>query len=111
MDSFREFPVDAPLPASDPVRTRLMWLISSREDRNRRFPLLADAPMAHEAHAVLPLLFGDRALGAVIFAFTDARTFDDEDRRFLLAIASQAAQALERARLNDIERDVAQRQQ
>jgi serine phosphatase RsbU (regulator of sigma subunit)/anti-sigma regulatory factor (Ser/Thr protein kinase) len=67
--------------------------------------------MEHEAHAVVPLVFGDSVLGAMSFAFNDGREFDDDDRRFLLALASQASQALERSRLHDAERDAASRQE
>jgi serine phosphatase RsbU (regulator of sigma subunit)/anti-sigma regulatory factor (Ser/Thr protein kinase) len=108
---YRRFPVDAPLPAGDAVRTRSMVLLGDISERDRRYPLLADLPMPHEAHAIVPLLFGDRALGAVSFAFRESRTFDDDDRRFLLALASQASQALERARLHEVERDAGRRQQ
>ena len=107
---YQRFALDAPLPACDAVRTRAMVLLTDKEDRDRRYPALADRPMVHHAHAVVPLVFGDDVLGAISFAFNDARTFDDDDRRFLLAVASQASQALERARLHDVERDSARRQ-
>jgi serine phosphatase RsbU (regulator of sigma subunit)/anti-sigma regulatory factor (Ser/Thr protein kinase) len=64
-----------------------------------------------QSHAVLPLVFGDSVLGAVSFSFTELRAFDDDDRRFMLALASQASQALERARLHAVERDSARRQE
>ncbi|MEN3273100.1 MAG: hypothetical protein V7636_1861 [Actinomycetota bacterium] len=107
---FRRFPVDAPLPACDALRTRAMVLLGDKEERDRRYPGLVDVPLQHHAHAVVPLVFGDTVLGAVSFAFHDARSFDDDDRRFLLAVASQASQAIERARLHDIERDASRRQ-
>ena len=110
-EEFRRFPADADLPACDAVRTRSMVLLSNVEDRDRRYPALVDRPMDHPAHAVVPLLFGGRPLGAMSFAFNDARTFDDDDRRFLLAIAGQAAQALERARLHDVELDATRRKE
>ena len=110
-DEFRVFPADADLPACDAVRTRSMVLLSDRGERDRRYPGLADTPLKHQAHAVIPLVYGDEVLGAVSFAFTDARVFDDDDRRFMLALASQASQALERARLHDAEREAAKRQE
>jgi PAS domain S-box-containing protein len=107
---FHRFSIDAPLPACDAIRTRAMVLLSDKEDRDRRYPALTATPMVHHAHAVVPLVFGDDVLGAISFAFNEARTFDDDDRRFLLAVASQASQALERARLHEVERDAARRQ-
>ena len=111
VDEYRSFPADAPLPACDAVRTRSMVLIGNQDERDERYPALVGTPMPHQAHAVIPLVYGDSVLGAVSFAFTDARDFDDDDRRFMLALASQASQALERARLNDAEREAARRQE
>jgi serine phosphatase RsbU (regulator of sigma subunit)/anti-sigma regulatory factor (Ser/Thr protein kinase)/uncharacterized protein YigA (DUF484 family) len=108
---FKTFPADAPLPACDAVRTRSMVLLGDIAERDRRYPALAHEPAQSRAHAVVPLVFDDRVLGAVSFAFTDERSFDDDDRRFLLALASQASQALERSRLHDRERDAARRQE
>jgi len=110
-ETFKRFPADAPLPACDAVRTRSMVLLGDRAERDRRYPSLVGVAMDHQAHAVVPLVYGDSVLGAVSFAFTDERLFDDDDRRFMLALASQASQALERARLHEAERDAARRQQ
>ena len=110
-DEFRFFPADAPLPAADAVRDRAMVLLADLAERDRRYPSLASTPMEHQAHAVVPLQVDDRMLGAVSFAFRAARQFDDDDRRFLLALASQASQALERARLYAAERVAARHQE
>jgi serine phosphatase RsbU (regulator of sigma subunit)/anti-sigma regulatory factor (Ser/Thr protein kinase) len=109
--AFSTFAADAPLPVADAVRTRSMVLLTGHEERDRRYPALRDTPLTTQSHAVLPLVFGDSVLGAVSFSFTDVRAFDDDDRRFLLALASQASQALERARLHDLERELARRQE
>lgn len=110
-EDFGTFPDDAPLPACDAVRTRSMVLLNDEHERDRRYPSLAGLPSLHQAHADVPLMCGDIALGAISFAFREARAFDDDDRRFLLAIASQAAQAIERARLHVTERDLGHRQE
>ena len=110
-EEYSRFPADAPLPACDAVRTGSMVLLGGRAERDRRYPALATTPMEHQAHAVIPLVFGDTTLGAVSFSFTEERTFDDDDRRFMLAVASQASQALERSRLLEAERGAASRQE
>jgi hypothetical protein len=110
-ETYKRFSIDAPLPACDAVKTRSMVLLGDEAERDRRYPALAGQTMDHLAHAVVPLIYGERVLGAVSFAFNDERTFDDDDRRFMLALASQASQALERARLHAAERDAASRQQ
>lgn len=50
-----------------------------------------------DAVAAFPLPGRERPLGAIAFAWTEPRTFSDEDVRYLGAIAGVSAQALERA--------------
>jgi PAS domain S-box-containing protein len=47
--------------------------------------------------AAIPLVVGDRAIGAVAFHFSSPHEFDAAERALLETMASQAAQALERA--------------
>ncbi|HUF49743.1 MAG TPA: ATP-binding protein [Longimicrobiales bacterium] len=61
------------------------------------------AAPAISAHAALPLLLDRRRIGALALSFTRAAEFSAEERSFLLLIAQQCAQALERARLHDME--------
>jgi signal transduction histidine kinase len=56
-----------------------------------------------EAAAALPLLVGDRLVAVMVLRFPEARRFTDEDRTHLESVASQCAQALERARLHEAE--------
>jgi signal transduction histidine kinase len=56
------------------------------------------------ALAVVPLSIEGRILGALALRFAEPRAFAEEDRDILLAMASQAAQAIERARLYDAAR-------
>jgi hydrogenase-4 transcriptional activator len=54
---------------------------------------------------VLPLLLEDRCLGGIVLEVTSVNaSFEGSDRRFLDALASQMAVALDRARLADLER-------
>jgi len=110
-EAFGTFPVDAPLPAGDAVRTRSMVVINDEQDRDERYPALAGRPMRHESHVILPLFDDGSAFGAVAFGFRRSRRLDDDDRRFLLAIAGQAAQALRRVRMVEAERAARRRQE
>ena len=47
----------------------------------------------------IPLRAGEESIGAVYLAFPTDRTFDADDRRFMITIADLCSQALERARL------------
>ncbi|WP_235486642.1 SpoIIE family protein phosphatase, partial [Frankia sp. AvcI1] len=55
------------------------------------------------------LFVGDRTLGALRFSFDHSRLFDDDERAFVQALATQAALALERARLFTVEREARER--
>lgn len=57
------------------------------------------------ASAALPLESGGDLLGSMGVVFAAPVAFDDEQRAFLLAFARESAQALQRARLYEAERD------
>jgi signal transduction histidine kinase len=59
----------------------------------------ARAAAGYEAAATLPLLVHGHAVGALTLAFPEARGFAPDEQAFLLTVARQCAQALERARL------------
>lgn len=109
-EEFATFPLDAPLPASDAVRTRSIVVVN-RTDRDERYPALAGREARHEMHVVVPLIDGDEPFGAIAFGFGRARDLTDDDRRFLLAIAGQAAQAIRRIRVIEAERAARRRQE
>ena len=100
--SWARFPSDFPVPAADVARTREPVLIGSREEWVARYA--PPRSTTHGAWAALPLLLEDRLLGCITLSFPTPRTFEPADREFMMALASQCAQALERARLYEAER-------
>jgi PAS domain S-box-containing protein len=92
--------IEAPLPSAEVVRSgQAIWL-ESPETVLARFPELAELlPTPLGACAALPLLVAGECTGSLVLGFHAVRRFDDEERTFILAVASQLAQALERARL------------
>jgi serine phosphatase RsbU (regulator of sigma subunit) len=70
------------------------------------YPLMVEASrLTVAAWALLPLqLRGGRPAGALMFSFPNTRDFSEDERAFLVALAEQCSQALERARLFDAER-------
>jgi serine phosphatase RsbU (regulator of sigma subunit) len=92
---------DAVLPAATAMRTGAPVWLESREERDQRFPDLHDVEESTISVCALPLVVGGRRLGVLRFSFDVARLFDDEERRFALALAAQAAQALDRAQLEE----------
>lgn len=78
-------PVAGPHPAAEATRTGV-GVFDARE-------------------ATLPLVARNRTMGALTLRFPQARTFDDEERAFLQALAHQCALALERAELHEAEQN------
>lgn len=103
---WQTFPVNAPVPLADAARSGTPLFIESREEWIARYPGLAEAleGTGHRASIVAPLIVDGRVLGAMGFAFLEARTFDDETRALALTVAQQCAQALDRSRLLESER-------
>jgi signal transduction histidine kinase len=77
-----------------------VWLADAAE-LPQRYPELAALSPEHRAWCALPLRAERRQLGVVVFSFAEPGEFAQEDRSFLLLLAQQCAQALERARLHD----------
>ncbi|HJS17886.1 MAG TPA: PAS domain S-box protein, partial [Anaerolineales bacterium] len=63
----------------------------------------------NEATVALPLIVGDRVLGGLAFSFVEKREFLLEERGFLLAVAQQCAQGLERANTTEALRESEER--
>ena len=110
IERYQTFALDAPLPASDALRTGEMVLLRSLDERDQRYPVLRGIPARNVSFAVVPLLLGDRRFGAIALGWPDSRPFDDHDRGFLTALGQQAAQALDRAQFYAAERAGAERQ-
>jgi len=104
--AWRRIPADAPVPLVEAVRRAAPVVVPTLADLAARYPALATSPAAnlYPALATLPLLTDGRAIGALGLSFAEERAFGDDDLAFMLAIARQCAQALERARLYAAER-------
>jgi signal transduction histidine kinase/CheY-like chemotaxis protein len=88
---YEHIPVDAELPLAQAFRQKRG--IFGNDYRGR--PI---------CYATVPLLVDDRCLGALGFNFPEPRPFEDDERAFIQALAHQAAQACDRARLLEAER-------
>ncbi len=107
VEALREELIDAPLPAATALRTgQAVWL-ESREERDRDFPALRGLEASTVAMCAVPLIVADRVLGALRFSFTVQKLFDADERSFVLALAAQTAQALQRGELYQAERTAA----
>ncbi|HEU5104162.1 MAG TPA: PAS domain S-box protein [Roseiflexaceae bacterium] len=102
--SWQRLPLSQPAPLTDAVRSKKAVMIESRAALAERYPRLERQSLAaHNAWAALPLLLEGRATGALGLSFAASRVFSADERAFLQTLASQCAQALERARLYEAE--------
>jgi signal transduction histidine kinase/GTP-sensing pleiotropic transcriptional regulator CodY len=63
------------------------------------------AASRHEAIAFLPLHGHRRMIGVLALSFATPRSFEDDEREFLVTLTGQGSQAIERAQLYEAERD------
>lgn len=91
--------IDQRHPLTDAVRSGLPIWVESQADFATRYPGGRYLPGHEAALACVPLTVDDRTIGALALGFSEGRSLDDSEREFVLTVASQCAQALDRARL------------
>ncbi|HKT43690.1 MAG TPA: ATP-binding protein [Gaiellaceae bacterium] len=98
IDPFRRFPLAGDYPLSEAVRTGEGVFIGSEAERDRRYPELVGHSQPGHALACLPLVGEHGPIGGLVFSFSMDEEFPPERRALKLALARQAALALERVR-------------
>jgi serine phosphatase RsbU (regulator of sigma subunit) len=104
---FATWSVDDPVPSRDLFATGEPVLLSSLSERNRRYPALADIDLDQQAFASLLLQARGRPLGMVTFGWDNEREFSDVDVKQMQVVAELCSASLERARLADEQRLIA----
>jgi hypothetical protein len=99
------FPLSDYATVHDVVRTRTPRFIESRADYDRLYPSMSrvSANSPKEAWAFLPMIASGRIIGLCTVSFSEPRPFSDDERTLLTALSGLVGQALERARLYDLE--------
>jgi hypothetical protein len=99
------FPLSDYATVHDVVRTRTPRFIESRAEYNRLYPSMhrVSAESPKQAWAFLPMIASGRTIGLCTVSFSEPRVFSDEERTLLTALSGLVGQALERARLYDLE--------
>ncbi|HZB46565.1 MAG TPA: GAF domain-containing protein, partial [Pyrinomonadaceae bacterium] len=105
VEGWQRFALETPVPLADAARERLPVLIESFANYSERYPMLGPLASVTGSRALvaLPLIVKGRTIGAIGLSFPKAQSFTEDDRAFMLALAQQCAQALERARLYETE--------
>ncbi|MEV6129466.1 SpoIIE family protein phosphatase [Streptomyces violaceusniger] len=92
-------------PVSEVYRTGAPAFVESVEEYTARYPGMGGRPAAaqKQAWAFLPLIVSGRSIGCSVVAFAEPRRLDAEERALLTALSALMGQAIERARLYDME--------
>jgi PAS domain S-box-containing protein len=106
VSKWKKFPLSASVPIADAVREKSPVIVESFAEWSNIYPGLG--PLASvtgsQALVAFPLIVEERMIGAMGLSFSKPQKFSEEDRAFMLALAHQCAQALERARLYETEK-------
>ncbi|HYX13387.1 MAG TPA: PAS domain S-box protein [Nostoc sp.] len=105
VDSWRRFSIHTSAPLAEAVRTKQPIWQEPTTTRVAHYPHLAQeyARYNYEAWISIPLIIEGRAIGGMSLAFAEIQEFNQDDQPFILALAQQCAQAMERARLYEAE--------
>ncbi len=105
VDKWQRFPVSQQVPMADAVRGKAPVLVESFAKWSDRYPGLGPLASITGSQALIafPLIVEGHTIGAMGLSFLQPQSFSEDDRAFMLALAQQCAQALERARLYQTE--------
>ncbi|MFE5940671.1 SpoIIE family protein phosphatase [Streptomyces sp. NPDC056470] len=100
-------PVPAHSPVADVLNDGAPLFVETVEEHLVRYPHMAGRVHASgkKSWAFLPLIASGRSIGACSISFSEQRRLDAAERTLLIALSGLIAQALERARLHDADRD------
>lgn len=101
VERWQTIPLDLAVPIAEAVRVGEPVFADSAASLVAHWPLTAPAIalLDDQSFAFMPLLAREKPIGVAGFAFAPPRNFSAEEREFLVALAAQCSQALDRARL------------
>jgi signal transduction histidine kinase len=99
-------PLDAPVPFAEVARTGAPLFLPT-EDALRIYPHWGAAMVqaGASAAAIVPVWANGELRGVLGLAWAEPRTFDEDERAFVLTLGVMCAQAIMRARLRSAERE------
>jgi anti-anti-sigma factor len=108
MEGHQRAPLDAARPVADAIRRRTVLSFATAAETDDAYPVFHGVFARRGLRSVLvvPLLSLGRAVGGLLLSSTRERAFGADERALASALAAQAGQALERARLFEAERNV-----
>ncbi len=105
--AWHRVPLDAQIPSTDAIRSKTPQWWSDPESVVAAYPHLAHTlrDASREAFAIVPLMGGETPLGVVSLGYRERYSFDAGLRDYILALGNRCAQAMERARFYEAERE------
>jgi serine phosphatase RsbU (regulator of sigma subunit)/anti-sigma regulatory factor (Ser/Thr protein kinase) len=108
LDHARETRLDEDVPAADAASRRTPTFYSSMEELRQRYgDLSPDAVADHESFLFVPLVAERRVNGLLAASWAEPRSLAADELGFVVTLAGQAAQALERAAHFESEQTIA----
>jgi serine phosphatase RsbU (regulator of sigma subunit)/anti-sigma regulatory factor (Ser/Thr protein kinase)/transcriptional regulator with GAF, ATPase, and Fis domain len=108
VERWLETPLDDEMPGVHAVRRGEPRFYGSFEELHEKFPALSrEGAGGHDSFFFVPLVAGGRANGLLAASWAEARTLSADERRFILSLAGQAGQALDRASHFESEQTIA----
>lgn len=108
LEKWQRFSIDQNVPLAEAVRSGIPVIVESFDDFLDRYPMLGalSSVTGSRGLAAFPLIIEGRILGALGVSFPVPHHFSEDDRAFMSALAQQCAQAIERARLYENEKNL-----
>jgi serine phosphatase RsbU (regulator of sigma subunit)/anti-sigma regulatory factor (Ser/Thr protein kinase) len=110
MERRLEVPLDTPTPGNRAIKRRVSTFYESFDELRGEFSAVSEelARIEHAAFLFVPLVVGREANGLLSMSWAEPHALSAEERRFVESLASQAAQALDRASRFESERTIAE---
>jgi PAS domain S-box-containing protein len=104
MARYTHIPLSFQSPITDVVAMRQPIFLEDQTAQRIHYPHIADDWLKSDVVSLvaMPLLLDERVIGTLGYSFPMPRSFSAQDKKFLLALAEQCVQALERARLYEV---------
>ncbi|AKU94476.1 two-component hybrid sensor and regulator [Labilithrix luteola] len=96
--------LDRSTPFTEAVREKRPIFVVSRDDFRRRYPSEPEAAEHLDGFACLPLVVRGEVFGTLVFSFDGRHVSDDDERKFMVLVASYCAQGLYRTHAYEAER-------
>ncbi len=109
-EDWQEIPHTEPMLMWDAVREKKniflpdIMALPRQYKKGRAFAQLTNA----KSSATIPLIVDEKPFGTFFLLFKNRNFFSDEDKNFIITLAQHAAQALERSRIYEKEREISE---